>query len=281
MADGQSDQVTCIICCHSLHPCTSSDTCEQRLELPCGHSQWHRCCVEGWLVRQQTCPICRAVVVDSSSDRIMTDESDDAGNLLELLGVAAIQAGAVDCEAVVRLLQAVFGREVDALDENRLQLERQLLSIETELNEHQRIICEIQECRSQVDAIAEVDALAEERVEATLLAEDSGQDPNREETLRLLARVAAAVQRSGLTAEQVFRSLPQEGAPLHLDSAMSLLSAFGGATEHVVTKAAQALDINASGWVEEEDFVNAMYRFALPYTEHVDMLPDPLAVSCA
>lgn len=278
MADGPCDQVTCIICCHSLH---GSDTSEQPLELRCGHSQWHRCCVEGWLVRQQTCPICRAVVVDSSSDRIIADENNDAGNLVELLSAAANQpTGAVDCEAVVRLLQAAFGREVEALDEDRLQLERQLLSIEAELNEHQRIICDIQEFRSQVDTIAEVDVLAEDRVEATLSAEDRGQDPNREETLTLLARVAAAVQRSGLTAEQVFRSLPQEGAPLHLDSAMSLLFAFGGATEHAVTRAAQALDINASGWVEEEDFVNAMYRFALPYTEHADMLPDSMAVSC-
>jgi len=233
--------VTCIICCSAVDE-------EQPWKLPCGHRQWHRSCVEGWLVQRQTCPMCRAPFGTPVENK--RDLSQDAllSSLVQLL-IGSEPLVPADCEALVRALQAVLDQEAQMLDQHREALVTQVHGIEQELSEH---LLQIRELR----ATQAVETSTPDRgADGTnLLAAD-------EEAVALLARVAAAVLRTGLSAQEVFRSLPEGGSPLGDEASMSFLSAFGGVSEVAVSVAAKALDINGSGFIEEDDFVDAMIRF--------------------
>eukprot|EP00931_Biecheleriopsis_adriatica_P007029 TRINITY_DN108355_c0_g1_i1.p1 TRINITY_DN108355_c0_g1~~TRINITY_DN108355_c0_g1_i1.p1 ORF type:complete len:283 (-),score=88.47 TRINITY_DN108355_c0_g1_i1:52-879(-) len=266
------DGTSCLICCGALACDSEAVSAANAWQLPCGHRQWHRCCVEDWLVRQQTCPVCRAHVPPSRrSEDALTD------NLLDILSDASIRSADCEAIAIVRELQEAFGRQADALDQDRLLLE-EVLGIERELEEQLRELQDLHELRGSTLAVALPSSFQEEVREEMI--RESTED---EEACALLARVAAAVQRSGLSAGHIFCSLPQQGAPLHLEAAASLLSAFGGASAAVVARAAEALDLNRSGWVEEADFKEAMRCFVQQqesYSSSGDLLQQAVTSCC-
>ncbi|CAE7548369.1 unnamed protein product, partial [Symbiodinium pilosum] len=187
--------------------------------LPCGHREWHHHCIYSWLERQSSCPLCRA----SASP---CQEGFEGA----LHALAGHSPAAHDCERVLRLLSLP---EAQLLADHEI-LEAELSLLETELEE-------LQEAQHAMEL--ELEELSCEPV-------DKSPDVEAQE---LLDRFAAAALRTNLRASELFLALSPEGAPLALEAAQPVLSAFGGVSELGVDLACQRLDVNQSGWIEEED----------------------------
>mmetsp|Transcript_35627 Transcript_35627/g.107488 ORF Transcript_35627/g.107488 Transcript_35627/m.107488 type:complete len:314 (+) Transcript_35627:14-955(+) len=135
------DQEACVICCGVL--AEGAATCR----LPCGHSQWHKPCVRRWLVKRNTCPVCRAHVLVNGAERDGEfagvrdsrngEEEFDMAELLALFHTAGLPSeSSLFWEATLDTLRNGLALRMSRLEEDRRWLEQQVQDIEADLDVH-------------------------------------------------------------------------------------------------------------------------------------------------
>lgn len=281
------DEHACVICCASL---AVGDVTRR---LPCGHDHWHESCVLRWLSRQRTCPICRAEVVDARLDeelppRLVDSDSDDNGDDAEvalvlaaaalvsaerrlaeqrleaLMTLASARATAMAWEAEILRALRLAARRARTLGESWRAVDAQVSLIGDELRD----------LRGQLDSLQAERAArrpartcgggrARARRRPSREAEPSPGgcqgDGVEAPAQAVLRRLRGAVLRAPLPALEVFQGLAAERGKLDKREAARVLRCLEAEIPSAVSaRAFELLDANASGFVEESDWMTAL-----------------------
>lgn len=248
---GALDPPECLVCRHDLLDA------DEKARLPCGHLHWHAPCIWQWLLERSTCPICRCETGQPTG----VAGSDDA----EVASAGLLN----DIDDRRRLGALHFARERLAMRMADLEEERQSLEVQV-----RRMERELELFRSQLNHL---------RIERCMWAQvlnRSGGDPDvagagmtEEATAAgtqvgghqsaaedLLRRLRDAVMRAPAAGDEVFRQLAaQSSGRLTLDGVGQVLSRFEPMMPAAVLRLAFGkLDIDRSGFVEEDDWMSAL-----------------------
>mmetsp|Transcript_58700 Transcript_58700/g.137447 ORF Transcript_58700/g.137447 Transcript_58700/m.137447 type:complete len:239 (+) Transcript_58700:53-769(+) len=115
-------QPNCLIC---FQPCEEiEDVC-----LPCGHWQWHYHCIQGWLDRQASCPLCRAPAVEEdalSGSEPSGDETDCEERLALSLEAQLLANRELERLELLELQARILQAELEDLRQEERQMEIEL-----------------------------------------------------------------------------------------------------------------------------------------------------------
>eukprot|EP00404_Azadinium_spinosum_P031291 CAMPEP_0180572768 /NCGR_PEP_ID=MMETSP1037_2-20121125/9417_1 /TAXON_ID=632150 /ORGANISM="Azadinium spinosum, Strain 3D9" /LENGTH=349 /DNA_ID=CAMNT_0022590151 /DNA_START=1 /DNA_END=1050 /DNA_ORIENTATION=+ len=275
---GDGADVLCVICQASVA------AADRRRTLLCGHSHWHEECILLWLQEQCTCPICRAEVpapegcLGRAAARVAAvggagDEDDEAEEV-------ALQAAREHLTARMQLLE-----------EERSTLEWQVRMIEGELITFRSQLLRLHLERLTLDTLCTtmrwprsflprgetplLDAGAHRRpgvgtasvamatadAQAQVTASVAGASAADAEALAeaMLVRLRGAVLRTPLPGIEVFRALSAQTGHLGPGEVARVLRGLdASASSEVLAAAFLLLDVNASGSIEETDWMAAL-----------------------
>lgn len=280
------DQV-CVICCAAL--AVDDDT----RRLPCGHDHWHESCVLRWLSKQRTCPICRAEVVDARLDeqlppRLVDSDTDDTGDeaevalvlaaaalvsaerrlaeqrLAALMTLASARATAMAWEAEILHALRSAARRARMLGESWRAVDAQVSVIGLELRDLREQLDSLQAeraARRLSGACGSQRVRARRRPRRQTESSSSGCQGDAVEApaQAVLRRLRGAVLRAPLPASEVFQGLAAQRGRLDKREAAHVLRSLEAEIPSAVSaRAFELLDANASGFVEESDWMTAL-----------------------
>lgn len=259
----------CVICCACLLHGQST------LKLPCGHGNWHESCILQWLVERCTCPICRAPVPELEFLNI-TFNGDPSG----AAGAAAEVMRLLDTRDHLAQRMAELDGERQALENQVGQIEHELATLRGQLDQlhaqREALHLAIQPAgqtphAGQQTFLAEPEAADVSDTESSVTSADEfshyGESQQNDvnsssyaaQAGALLTRLRAAVLRAPLPATEVFQALSAgEGRLSQREAARVFRCLEANAPWEVVLQAFSLLDVNASGYVEEADWMSAL-----------------------
>eukprot|EP00931_Biecheleriopsis_adriatica_P008857 TRINITY_DN109995_c0_g1_i2.p1 TRINITY_DN109995_c0_g1~~TRINITY_DN109995_c0_g1_i2.p1 ORF type:complete len:296 (+),score=44.99 TRINITY_DN109995_c0_g1_i2:107-889(+) len=228
----------CVICQHAVVDG------EVTRALLCGHSSWHESCLLQWLREQRSCPICRAQLPGYRSSLEPEDGALDELN-----------------ERLDNFREHLAGR-LEVLERERQTLQIQMQSIGAELalfgTQVARLHLERLAFRSTL--LTQTDVFEAESDDAVQVEEcDDDEDKKEEKAQDMLCRLRGAVLRTPVPAVEVFRTLAGRTGRLGPEQAARVLRGLEEAIPHsVVSRAFAIMDVDGSGFVEEEDWMAAL-----------------------
>lgn len=259
----------CVICCGGLSQGQSTR------KLPCGHGNWHEACILQWLVERCTCPICRAAVpeLDFLNMNFNGDPSGAAGAAAEVVRL-------LDTRARLAQRMAELDGERQALEDQVGRIELELATLRGQLArlhaEREALHLAIQPAEptpraGQQTSLAEPEEADVDDTESSVSSADelSHQAESQQTDVNssscaaqagaLLTRLRGAVLRAPLPATEVFRALSAgEGRLSQREAARVFRGLEASAPWGVVLQAFSLLDVNASGYIEEADWMSAL-----------------------
>lgn len=134
----EADSQACVICFQNLSP--EDTTCQ----LQCGHCEWHEACVQRWLFKRRTCPVCRApqqasdCLADMEADAEDQETDSDSftdEDLAELHRFVCSLSGPVSTwQPQLQDARLALERRVAELDEEHELLEGEMQRLQSDLH---------------------------------------------------------------------------------------------------------------------------------------------------
>eukprot|EP00747_Dinoflagellata_sp_TGD_P168745 gnl/TRDRNA2_/TRDRNA2_195873_c0_seq1.p1 gnl/TRDRNA2_/TRDRNA2_195873_c0~~gnl/TRDRNA2_/TRDRNA2_195873_c0_seq1.p1 ORF type:complete len:324 (+),score=51.97 gnl/TRDRNA2_/TRDRNA2_195873_c0_seq1:50-1021(+) len=279
----------CVVCHGPL--AVGDATCD----LPCGHRHWHAQCVLTWLELRRTCPICRAPALpfsDAEDSDSVEDDSEWQGtddqrqrrrHLLLRLALNSMRTLMVSWEMALHSARDGLVRRVRQLEEERRLLGEQVRAVQSDLAMFNEQVARLNGQRDTLCLPAAPSRLDRRDGHAAAVCSDSATssaarvasrsrqrkqsdaDIHTDENYRELAgalvdRLRDAVLHVSLPGVEVFRVLTAPTGlrlgPQELSHVLEQLT--GHISSRVSAHAFAILDVNASGFVEEADWMVAL-----------------------